>query len=915
MIIENLTVEYKKNPLGLDTKKPRFSWKIASNEQNVWQESYRIIVQNDRKICWDTGIQESSKSILVDYEGLELQARTLYDVKIEVWDNKGNYAIANDSFETGLLSGVNFSGDFITHQLPPEETACPVFVKEFTVNKSIEKVRVYATALGVYEVKINSRKLGDTYFAPGWTNYHKRLQYQTYNADNMLQENNKVEIIVGNGWYKGIFGFTCTPNHYGDKVAALAEIHITYKDGSEEIIKTDDSWKVATGSIRTSEIYMGETIDTTFTESITSQAVTMPFEKSLLVGQENEPVRIVKRLEAKELLTTPKGEKVIDFGQNLTGFIELKIVGQKGQKITIRHAETLDKKGNFYAETLRQAISVDHFICNGEEQIFRPHFTFHGFRYIAIEGLEAIHLPNFVACVLHTDMEETGTFITSNPLVNQLQSNIQWSQRGNFLDIPTDCPQRDERLGWTGDAQVFAGTAAYNMNVASFFTKWLRDLASEQTEEYGVPHVVPNILGNQDGAAAWSDAAVIIPWVIYQTYGDKRILEDQYESMKGWVDYISSRCGSNGLWQAGFQYGDWLGLDKEECSTERTGATDPYFVANAYYAYSTHLLKETAEVLGKTNDAQTYQSLYESIKKSFNEEYITPNGRLVSETQTGCVLALHFDLVEEKYRKRIQESLEKNILNHKNHLTTGFVGTPYLCHALSENNLHELAGTLFLKEDYPSWLYAVKKGATTIWERWNSILPNGDFDESGMNSLNHYAYGAIGEWMYRKLAGINQLEPGYKKILIKPQFIKGITFVEASFESMYGAIKSSWSCRDNKIKVDIEIPANTTAVIYLPEKEQPIEVGSGSYSYEYATEINLDRERFTMDSTLKEIMEEPLAVEIFNTYSPELLNHPMIQYAYQLSISEIIATAPKESYTLFKMVIDELNKEEVTIAQ
>lgn len=484
-----------------------------------------------------------------------------------------------------------------------------------------------------------------------------------------------------------------------------------------------------------------------------------------------------------------------------------------------------------------------------------------------------------------------------------------------FLDIPTDCPQRDERLGWTGDAQVFAGTAAYNMNVASFFTKWLRDLASEQTEEYGVPHVVPNILGNQDGAAAWSDAAVIIPWVIYQTYGDKRILEDQYESMKGWVDYISSRCGSNGLWQAGFQYGDWLGLDKEECSTERTGATDPYFVANAYYAYSTHLLKETAEVLGKTNDAQTYQSLYESIKKSFNEEYITPNGRLVSETQTGCVLALHFDLVEEKYRKRIQESLEKNILNHKNHLTTGFVGTPYLCHALSENNLHELAGTLFLKEDYPSWLYAVKKGATTIWERWNSILPNGDFDESGMNSLNHYAYGAIGEWMYRKLAGINQLEPGYKKILIKPQFIKGITFVEASFDSMYGTIKSSWSCRDNKIKVDIEIPANTTAVIYLPEKEQPIEVGSGSYSYEYATEINLDRERFTMDSTLKEIMEEPLAVEIFNTYSPELLNHPMIQYAYQLSISEIIATAPKESYTLFKMVIDELNKEEVTIAQ
>jgi alpha-L-rhamnosidase len=913
MRLRDLRIEYQENPLGLDIKKPRFSWKLVSEEKNVLQTAYRILVTKDGESVWDSGEVDSSSSVLIEYNGQELERCTLYQVQVEVWDNKGNTTIASGSFETGLLKGTDFRADWITHDFPAEETACPVFSKEFKLEKEIAKVRIYATALGVYEIKLNGEKVGDTYFAPGWTNYHKRLQYQTYQADGMLHEQNKLEITVGNGWYKGIFGFTCTPNHYGNRVAVLAEVHITYCDGSTEIIKTDESWMVTTGKIRSSEIYMGETIDTCNKEENASSAILTTFDKKRIVGQESEPVRITKRLPAKEYIITPKGEKVIDFGQNLTGFVELKITGKPGQKIIIHHAEVLDKDGNFYPDTLRQAISIDQFICNGEEQTFLPHFTFHGFRYIAVEGLEEINLESFTACVLHTQMEETGTFISSNPLVNQLYSNISWSQRGNFLDIPTDCPQRDERLGWTGDAQVFAGTAAYNMNVASFFSKWLHDLKSEQTEEYGVPHVVPNILGNQEGAAAWSDAAVIIPWVIYQTYGDIRILEEQYESMKSWVNYIKVRCGTNGLWQTGFQYGDWLGLDKEEGSTERTGATDKYLVANAYYAYSTDLVRKTAEVLNKVEDAQKYDELYQSIKKAFNEEYITSSGRMVSETQTGCVLALHFDLAEEKYRERILKSLETNIANHKNHLTTGFVGTPYLNHALSENNLHDLAGTLFLKEDYPSWLYAVKKGATTIWERWNSILPNGDFDTSGMNSLNHYAYGSIGEWMYRKLAGINQLEPGYKKILLKPQFIKGIHSVEATFNSMYGEIKSAWTCKDKMIKVDVVIPANTTALVYLPEKENPIEVGSGSYHFEYETETNLERDRFSMDSTLKEILDEPVAQQILNQYAPDMMNHPMIEFAYQLSISEILATAPGETEMLFKMVIDKLNKAEVTV--
>jgi len=908
MKITDLLIEYRDNPIGLDVKKPRFSWKLISNEKDVLQTAYRIIVTKEGEIVWNSGKCDSSSSVLIEYAGQELEKCSIYKVQVEVWDNKGNQASKTGTFETGLLKGKNFVADWITHSFSEEETACPVFFKEFELKKEVAKARVYASALGVYEIKINGEKVGDTFFAPGWTNYKKRIQYQTYQVDEMLKEKNKIEITVGNGWYKGILGFTCTPNHYGDRVAAIAEIHITYTDGTTEIIKTDKNWSVTTGSIRKSEIYMGETIDTTFLATEPRKVVQLPYDKELLTGQESEPVRITKRLPAKELITTPKGEKVIDFGQNIAGFVELKVKGEKGQKITIRHAETLDKDGNFYPDTLRQAISIDEFICNGQEQTFMPHFTFHGFRYIAIEGLENIELENFTACVLHTDMKQTGTFKTSNPLVNQLQSNIEWSQRGNFLDIPTDCPQRDERLGWTGDAQVFSGTATYNFNCALFFTKWLRDLATEQTEEFGVPHVVPNILGNQEGAAAWGDAAVIIPWVVYQTYGDIRILEEQYESMKGWVDYITSRCGSNGLWQTGFQYGDWLALDKEEGSEDRTGATDKYLVANAYYAYSTKILVETAKIIQKIDDAQKYENLYKKIKRAFNEEYITKTGRMVSETQTACILALHFDLAEEQYRERIMETLKRNIAEHKNHLTTGFVGTPYLCHVLSENGAHDLAGTIFMKEDYPSWLYAVKKGATTIWERWNSILPSGDFDESGMNSLNHYAYGSIGEWMYRKLAGINQIEPGYKKILIKPMFIKGIHSVEATFDSMYGKIKSAWSCKDNKIIVNVEIPANTTAIIYLPEKTEPVEIGSGSYHWEYATDTNLELARFSMDSTLKEILDEPLAIQLLNQHAPEMLDHPMIQFAYQLTLSEIVAMAPSESGQLFKIVIDALNK-------
>lgn len=910
MFIYDLRTEYQKDPIGLAVTAPRFSWKMQAEENNTLQSVRHIVVKEDAEngeTVWDSGEVSSDRSVLIKYQGAPLKPETRYQWEVTVQDDHGSTARASAAFETGIFDPETFQAKMITHDFPEGETACPVFEKHFTLAKKPKKARVYVTAHGVYEMQLNGKRVGDYRMAPGWTSYHHRLQYQIYDVTELLAADNILQITVGNGWYKGILGFTCEPDRYGKKTGAFAQMHITCEDGTTETICTDESWSVRTGEIRSSEIYMGETIDSVYVCAQKGNVLTEEFDKKILVAQENEPVRITERIPAKELLITPKGEKVIDFGQNITGAAEIKVNGIKGQKITVRHAETLDKDGNFYPDTLRQAKSVDTYICSGESQVFLPHFTFHGFRYICVEGMEEMDLEQFTACVMHSDMEKTGDFTSSNKKVNQLQSNISWGQRDNFLDIPTDCPQRDERLGWMGDAQIFSWTAAFNRNTALFFTKWMRDVAAESSLEKGVPHVVPDILG-QYSASAWSDAAVIIPWMVYQIYADEGILRENWKCMHEWVDYIQAHCGENGLWQTGFQYGDWLALDKEE-SADRTGATDKYMIANAYYLYVTDLVKKTAGILGKEEEEQKYGALYARTLEAFRQEYYTPTGRIVSETQTGAVLSLHFDLAREKDRDRIVNTLLTNIENHKNHLSTGFVGTPYLCHVLSENGAQEMAGGLFMREDYPSWLYAVNMGATTIWERWDSIRPDGSFDVSGMNSLNHYAYGSIGDWMYRKIGGLSQLEPGYKKFLVRPMFVKGIEETGVEFSSVYGKIAVHTSCRQGKIHVHVEVPANTSAVICLPEKEERIETGSGIYDYEYETKTSLSRERFSMNSTLGEILEQPLAVEMFEQMVPGMLDNPMLQFAYQMSLSELLANAP-EARPLYEAVIQALNVKE-----
>lgn len=776
--------------------------------------------------------------------------------------------------------------------------------------------RLYATCLGVYEAELNGTKIGDTYFAPGWTSYRKRLQYQTYPLA-VVEGENQLRFTLGNGWYKGYLGFNPTPNHYGDTLALLAMVVLTYTDGSEEIIGTDESWGVTNGAIRFSEIYDGENQDTTFVSRPETAAVLCDHGYEMLVAQENEPVRCLQRLEAVKAFTAPNGEYLIDFGQNLTGWVEVRITGKPGQKLTLRHAESLDENGNFYTGNLSFAKAADNYILNGEAQILRPHFTFHGFRYVCVEGLEDGQSAKFTACHLSSDLKQTGSFVCSDSRVNRLQQNIVWGQRDNYLDVPTDCPQRSERLGWTGDATAFTPTAAFNANIMPFMRKWLRDLAADQDPSTGMAQVVPDVLSDasggskQNGAAYWGDAATVVPWTMYQVYGDKQVLKEQYPSMKMWVDYVRGQCGENGLWQTGFQYGDWLGLDSESCALgdERKGATDDYFVANICYLWSLEILSETAELLGYYQDAQLYGQLHDTVKTAFQDEYVTENGRLVSETQTAMTLALYFDVVDEKHRAAIADRLETNIGAHKTHLTTGFIGTPYACLALSDNGKHEIAGKLLLQEDNPGWLYEVKMGATTVWERWNSILPDGSFNPANMNSLNHYAYGSIGNWMYSRLAGLRLLEPGYKKFAVKPMFIKGITWVNLEYDSVYGKIEANWRCEEGSITVDVTVPANTSCVLTLPERDGEIELGSGSYHYEYPTETDLKRDRYTLETTLKTMLQHSAAKPLMEQFMPGMAENPMLQYVMEEPISSLLAYAP-EAKPLYEMILRAMNDSE-----
>lgn len=843
MEIKSLVCEYLNNPIGIDVEKPRLSWKIFSDEENLLQTSYEIRfaesiedLNNSKKLFYSTGKVISDKSINVTYEGPALKSFQRLYWQVRVWDNKNRVSNWSEPafWEMGILKPELWEALWITNPSEPitdNSKPCPYFRKNFYLSKKIRSARIYVTSLGLYQLFLNGKRVSENLFTPGWTSYNKRLQYQVYDVTNLLNEGeNAIGVILGDGWYRGRLTWDENKrNVYGDKLAAILQIRVTYTDGTNEIlVKTDNSWKTSTGPILFSDIYDGEFYDsrfefddwnkTNFNDKNWQNVSVINHPTNILIASQSVPVKAIQEIKPIKFLTTPKGELVYDLGQNMVGWVRLKVKGKQGQKITLKFAEVLDKEGNFYTENLRKAKCTDVYILKGKgEEIFEPHFTFHGFRFVKVEGLtEKPTLDNITGIVIHSDMQPTGKFECSNPQINQLQHNIRWGQKGNFLDVPTDCPQRDERLGWTGDAQVFCKTASFNFNTASFYTKWLKDLKADQLDNGKVPHVIPDVLNGDGGSTAWADAVVIIPWIMYLNYDDIRILEEQYSSIKAWVDYMISRLDSNNLWIGDSHFGDWLAY-ATNLSDYPGATTEKDLIANAYFIYSSEILVKIAKLLEKNEDVSKYYSVNKKVKEAFIKEFVTPNGRLVSHTQTAYSLALAFKILPDELAKKAVSHLEKDVKKF-GHITCGFVGTPLLCKSLSENNLDYLAFMLLNRKEYPSWLYPVTQGATTIWERWDGQKPDGTFQDPGMNSFNHYAYGAIGEWLYQYVSGLNidEDKPGYKHIIFAPHIGGNLSYSKVEYNSMYGLILSSWKIENSIFNYEVIIPPNTTGTIELP---------------------------------------------------------------------------------------------------
>ncbi|UCF39457.1 MAG: family 78 glycoside hydrolase catalytic domain, partial [Acidobacteriota bacterium] len=635
LVVDSLRCEYQENPLGIDSTAPRLSWKLRSEKHGVMQAAFQVQVAGSLQdllagsnLLWDSGKVASDSSIQVPYAGSPLISSSQYLWRVRVWDEQDHSTAWSPvaSWEMGLLQPGDWKARWISARSPEAEgrRPSPLMRKDFSISKPLASARVYVTSRGLYEVWINGVRVGDQLFTPGWTSYKTRFQYQTYDVTSLLQEGeNALAALLGDGWYRGFIGFRGQQNYYGDQLALLLQVRLEFADGTTQFVTSDDTWKWSTGPILNSDIYMGETYDARleipgwgeagFDDASWSQVDLAEYPTDNLIAPAGPPVRIMEEVRPVAILTTPEGDTVVDMGQNLVGWVRIQAEGEAGTVLTLRHAEVLDKAGNFYTENLRSAAQETVYTLKGSGvESFQPHFSFQGFRYVAVDGYPGeLTIDKLTGVAIYSDMEPTGTLKTSNPLINQLQHNIVWGQKGNFLDVPTDCPQRDERLGWTGDAQVFARTAAFNMDVASFFTKWLGDLAADQREDGAIPFVVPDVL-NGFASAAWADAGVIIPWTLYLTYGDQRILERQYDSMKAWVHYMKTRAGEDLIWDEGFHFGDWLAFATTR--SDYPGATtDKDLIATAFYAYSTGLLSKAAKVIGRAEEAREYATLAQGI--------------------------------------------------------------------------------------------------------------------------------------------------------------------------------------------------------------------------------------------------------------------------------------------------------------
>ena len=680
----------------------------------------------------------------------------------------------------------------------------PVFRRAFSAEKAVEKATLEITALGVYEAELNGKRVGDFVLAPGWTSYQHRLQVQSYDVTGLLQEENDLRVTVGRGWFRspmpGWMDSKDKQRRYRQPCGLIACLVIRYTGGSETVIGTDADWQWAESPVRFSEIYDGETWDGRIVPSGWQAVSLLDWPKAILIPQEGEIIRETERVAAKRVLRTPRGETVIDFGQEVTGYVEFTVHALAGDKVQFTHGEVLDVDGNFYNANYRSAKALVTYTCREGAQTWHPRLTFFGFRYIRLIAWPGEpKAKDFTAVVVHSDIRRTGWLKSGNAELNQLFSNVVWGQRGNFLDVPTDCPQRDERLGWTGDAQAFIKTAGYFFDVERFFRKWLHDMAADQRPTGEVGQIIPDVIPDGDSSAAWGDAATICPWQIYQTYGDVSILQDQFSCMKKWVDYITSITGTKDLWTGHFHFGDWLGLDAPEGSYKGSSRED--FIATAFYAHSANLVIKTGKLLGKAT--AEYEELYSRIVTAFRKAF--PDYR----TQTEHVLAVHFNLCEN--RQQTADALAEMIKADGKQLRTGFVGTPYLLYVLSEYGHADLSWDLLLRREYPGWLYPVTKGATTVWEHWDGIRDDGTFWSTDMNSYNHYAYGAVADWVFEQAAGIRHDEdhPGFSELVYEPHPDRRLGWLQAKLDTRHGTVSALWVCEGDSIRYELETPVRT----------------------------------------------------------------------------------------------------------
>jgi alpha-L-rhamnosidase len=840
-----LRCEHREDTPCVDDPAPRLSWQLQSDEAEQRQTGYRIVVETDDQTLWDSGLVNGSASVDVAYAGRSLPSGALCTWRVQVRDRNGRLSDWSDParFRVGLASwtaswirrdrrydpGVPVPGD--GGELEPDDTmlgqlpACPYFRRRFELGADVARATLYATARGLLALELNGAGVDDAVLSPGWTDYRARIEYATHDVTKLLRTGaNTLSAVVGDGWYAGMVGFDARRrgNHYGREPELLCELHVDYADGTREVIVSDGRWEATTGHVLYSDLQMGERCDGRREPGRWHPVRTSARDGIRLVPQRAQPMRVTEELRPVSVQRRGPGTHIVDFGQNMVGWARLAVNGERGTRVQLRFAEMLEADGSLHVSNLRSARQLDTYVLVGEaDEVFEPRFTFHGFRYVEVTGIDEFELTGMV---VHSDTPRSGWFECSDELVNQLWRNINWSQRGNFISVPTDCPQRDERLGWLADAQVFLATASLNMDVAAFMTKWGYDILDAQLPDGAFTDVAPRLIVEREGAPAWSDAGIIVPWTLWRRYGDRRLLERHWPAMERYMDYLL-RHNPDLLWTArrGNDYGDWLSVGEQ---------TPREVLATAYWAYDALLMSEMADELGRRDRAEHYGRLRTGICAAFNAAYVGDDAYIEGDTQTVYVLALHMGLLHEKARPRAAERLVESIRRNGGHLTTGFVGVGLLCPTLSEAGYGDVAHELLTKDTFPSWGYSIRHGATTIWERWDGWTEDRGFQTPAMNSFNHYSLGSVGQWLYEHVAGIRAAKPGYEHVLIAPEPGE-LEWARATYRSVRGPITSAWRQDGNTFSLEVEIPPNVTATVVLPDGEAH-EVGSGRRSFSSA---------------------------------------------------------------------------------